>query len=164
MGRIPFEPHHDPGTYIPDHFSHRDLVRELRIEAPYARQGLIVPDVFWTKVEASYLSDPHMFLRQHQCSILDYIVRHDHLPADPDPPITTALSPPTSLCPTPGISSPPTWTDPPIGTGSHDPPDPRQVIGVPEPSSIVLAGFAALLILACVLTRASRRRPQSAAA
>jgi hypothetical protein len=163
MGRILFEPHREAGTYIADHFSHRDLVRELRIEAPYARQGLIVPDVFWTKVEASYLSDPRMFLGQHQCSILDYIVRHDDLPAAPDPAVTTAISPPTALCPTPDISSPPTSTGTPVWTGTHDPGDPPQVIGVPEPSSFVLAGFAALLILACVLARALRRRPQSAA-
>ncbi len=170
MGRILFEPHREAGTYIADHFSHRDLVRELRIEAPYARQGLIVPDVFWTKVEASYLSDPRMFLGQHECSILDYIVRHDHLPAAPPPVVTTTLSPPMIISPTPEIWSPPTGTGthdpvepPPTGTGTHDPTGPQQVIGVPEPSSFVLAGFAALLILACVLTRALRRRPQSAA-
>ena len=111
-------------------------------------KALIDPNAFWTKVEASYLSDPRMFLRQHECPILDYIVRHDHLPIDPPPAVTTTILPPLTNCPPPVIGSPPT------NTGTHDPGDPPQVIGVPEPSSIVLAGLAALIVVGRSFTRA----------
>ena len=153
MGQIHSKAHHEAEVYIPDHFSHATLVHELHIEGPYAREGLIAPNAFWEKVEASYLSDPRLFLRQHQCAILDYIVRHDHLPGDPDPTATITLPPPMPIdCP-PEVSSPPT------GTITYPPVDPQFVSSVPEPSSIVLAGLAALMVLTCVFSRALGRRP-----
>jgi hypothetical protein len=155
MGHVHPETHHEASVYIPDHFSHAALVGELRIEAPYARQGLIVDDAFWEKVEASYQSDPRMMLHEHQCAILAYILRHDHLAVYPDAD-TATMPPPTTVWQTPATSSPPT------GTGTLDPVGPPPTNGVPEPSSIILAGIAALMILACVFTQALRHRPQSA--
>jgi hypothetical protein len=155
MGHIHFEPQHGAEGYIPYHFSHAALVNELRVETPYAREGLIVPNTFWEKVEASYLSDPRLMLRQHECSILDYILRHDHLLAY-QAAVTSTISPPMTIWQTSGKGPPPT------GSGTHEPVAPLQVTGVPEPSSIILVGLAALMISAYVLTRALGRRRQSA--
>jgi hypothetical protein len=154
MGHIRVEARQEAEDYIPDHFSHAALVHELRIEMPYAKEGLIAPTAFWEKLEATYLSDPRLTLQQHECPVLDSILRHDHLPVDPEA-ITTTISPPPIVGQTSGTGSPPT------GSGTSEPGEPQQISSVPEPSSIILAGLAVLMISACVLTRALRRRRQS---
>jgi PEP-CTERM motif len=154
MGHIRVEARQQAEDYIPDHFSHAALVHEVHIEIPYAREGLIAPTAFWEKLEATYLSDPRLTLRQHECPVLDSILRHDHLPVDPDA-ITPTILPPSIIGQTSGTGSPST------GSGTHEPGGPQQINSVPEPSSIVLAGLAVLVISACVLTRAMRRRRQS---
>jgi hypothetical protein len=154
MGHIRVEASKEADDYIPDHFSHATLVHELRIETPYAKEGLIAPNAFWEKLEATYLSDPRLTLREHECPVLDSILLHDHLPVDPEA-ITTTISPPPIVGQTSGPGSPPT------GSGTSEPGEPQQISSVPEPSSIVLAGLAVLMISAWVLTRAVRRRRQS---
>jgi hypothetical protein len=155
MGHIRVEAHKEADDYIPDHFSHAALVHELHIEMPYAIEGLIAPTAFWEKLEATYLTDPRLTLQQHECPVLDSILRHDHLPVYPDA-ITPPILPPSIIGQTSGTGSPPT------GPGTQAPGgEPQQLNGVPEPSSIVLAGLAALMISAYVLTRAWRRRRQS---
>jgi hypothetical protein len=155
MGHIRVEAHKEADDYIPDHFSHATLVHELRIETPYAREGLIAPNAFWEKLEATYLSDPRLTLQEHECPVLDSILRHDHLPVDPEA-ITPPILPPSIISQTSGPGSPPT------GSGTQAPGgEPQQINGVPEPSSIVLAGLAVLMISAYVLMRAVRRRRQS---
>jgi hypothetical protein len=153
MGHIRVEARQEAEDYIPDHFSHATLVHEVHVEIPYAREGLIVPDAFWEKLEATYLSDPRETLRHHECPVLDSILRHDHLPVQPD--TITTISPPPIIRQTTGTVSPPT------GSSTHEPGGPQQINGVPEPSSIVLAGLAVLMISVCVLTRALCRRRQS---
>jgi hypothetical protein len=155
MGHIYAEPHHEASGFIPDQFSHAALVREIHIEAPYAHQGLIVNDAFWEKVEASYQSDPRMMLHEHQCPILDQILRIDRLSVDPSA-VTTPTPPATTVWQLPLTSLPPTVT------GTHYPVGPLTTISVPEPTSIIPAGIAALTISAYVVTRALRGRPQSA--
>jgi hypothetical protein len=154
MGHIRVEAHKEADDYIPDHFSHATLVHELRIETPYAREGLIAPNAFWEKLEATYLSDPRLTLQEHECPVLDSILRHDHLPVDPEA-ITTTISPPPIVGQTSGTGSPP------AGSGTGAPGEPQQISSVPEPSSIILAGLAVLMISAYVLMRAVRRRRQS---
>ena len=150
MGHIRVEVRQEAEDYIPDHFSHATLVRELHVELPYAREGLIALNKFWGKLEAAYLSDPRETLRQHGCPVLDSILRHDHLPVHPETIIPT-ISPPSIVGQTSASVSAPT------GTGTHEPGGPQQ-ISVPEPSSIILAGLAMLMLSACLLTRAARRR------
>ena len=155
MGHIRVDVRHEAETYTPDHFSHAKLVQELHVEIPYAREGLIAPNAFWEKLEATYLSDPRLTLQEHECPVLDSILRHDHMQIDPDA-IPPPISPPMISSQTSGTGSPPT------GSGTQAPGgEPQQLNSVPEPSSIVLAGLAVLMISACVLTRALRRRRQS---
>ena len=160
MGHIRADVRHEAETYTPDHFSHAKLVQELKVEIPYAREGLIAPNAFWEKLEATYLSDPKETLREHGCPVLDSILRHDHLPVQPD---TITITTTTTTSPPPTIQQASDPGSPPTGTGTQAPPggEPQQINGVPEPSSIVLAGLAALMISAYVLTRAWRRRRQS---
>ena len=156
MGHIRVEAHKEADDYIPDHFSHATLVHELRIETPYAREGLIAPNAFWQKLEATYLSNPRETLREHECAVLGSILRHDHLPVQPD---TITITTTTTTSPPPIIQQASDPGSPPTGSGTQAPGvEPQQINGVPEPSSIVLAGLAALMISAYVLTRAWRRR------
>ncbi len=139
---------HIRSNYIPDHWTRRELVKELRIEHTYLSNhpGEIIRDGFWLKAESSYLSSPAQFARHHMCPELLHILRHDHLTSLPVPPVITPLMP----------SEPPTL--PPVviqphslGGGGGSPPG-----SVPEPTSMILWAVA---IAWFVLRTSSRKSP-----
>lgn len=113
--------------HIDDHFSHAELVRELRIEAPFARHGEITPDPFWAHAVASFNANPRAFEDHHACPILAGILKRDHL-------VNLAISP---HC-IPG--------DPPSTASISRTCDPPAPHAVPEPSPIVLSSIAIVAV------------------
>lgn len=115
--------------HIEDRFSHAELVRELRIEAPFARHSEIIPDAFWTHAVAAFGSSPRAFEDHHACPILRGILERDHLVDLATPLYCAPGGPPSTV----------------IVSRTCDPPAPR---AVPEPSPMVLASIA---IIAAVI-------------
>ena len=124
--------------YIPDHFTHATLAKELAIEYRYLRShpGEIDPDAFWTKAVASYESSPRLFLLHHQCPLLDRILKHDHLPQIPIPPHFLPCVPCEPCEPMH------------CGTGDPPPTHPGSPHGVPEPASMLLMCVSMVVVTA----------------
>jgi hypothetical protein len=114
-------------SYIP----RVELAKELKIELTYEKDHPheIIPDAFWTKIVSEYDANKHQFIKNHQCPVLDHILRCDHLECSP------SYCPP---CPTPVVCEPcsPFKCDP---------------VSVPEPSGFILVSIA-LVVIAIVVS------------